>query len=361
MDVTPPAGPETDLYYAQVHEDPLLELRVIGRLLERGERPLRVALVASGGCTALTLLGHPAVSELEAIDANPAQLHLTALKRQLLLTLPLDQQLTLLGALAGGSDQERLALYESCRAGLGGPTRDYWDAHRAAIAYGLNRAGRFEQLLRGLADELAAHGLDPLLHPRDVVLDPRFREAFERAFEPARLEAAFGAEAVRHSRATRFSDHFAEAFSRAMWRFLPEENYFLHQAWAGVYAPSRRQMPPYLQQDTQAVIRQLGAERMRLHAGDFANTLAGLAGPFDLVVTSNITDWMPPSGLHGLVDAVRRQLAPGGALLARRLIGDHGLEAVVSEHLAVESTLSRELWLADRSFLYSEVVVAFRR
>ena len=97
----------TEVLYAQVHEDPLLELRVIDRLLSLRPRPLRVALVASGGCTALTLLSHPSVAGLEAIDLNPAQLHLTELKRRALALLSLDDPLSLLGALAGGSEGDR--------------------------------------------------------------------------------------------------------------------------------------------------------------------------------------------------------------------------------------------------------------
>lgn len=355
------AGPDTELLYAQVHEDPLLELRVIDRLLAVRPRPLRVAMVASGGCTALTLLGHRSVARIEAIDTNPAQLHLVEFKRQALLHLDLDDQLALLGAF-DGPEAERLRLYGELRPALPEATRAYWDARADQVAYGLNRVGRFEQRLRALATDLRALGLDPLLHPRDAVLDARFREAFERAFEPSALAAAFGAEAVRHSRAIRFSDHFAEAFSRAMWRYLPEENYFLHQAWADAYPPSRRQLPPYLQAGNQAVVREAGAERLRLQAGDFAATLAALAaeGPFDLVATSNVTDWMPSAGLHGLLDTIRSALAPGGALLARRLIGDHALEAIVSEHLKVEAAFGKELWLTDRSFLYTEVVVGLR-
>jgi S-adenosylmethionine-diacylglycerol 3-amino-3-carboxypropyl transferase len=352
-------GPVTEVFYSQVHEDPLLELRVIDRLLALRRRPLRVAIVASGGCTALSLLAHREVSAVHAVDLNPAQLHVTEFKRQALLHVPLADQWTQVGASPGGTEAERQGHYAMLRPHMPEATRAFWDARPEAVAFGVNRIGRFEQLLRAVASELRALGLEPLVHPRDVVLDARFREAFERAFDPEALETAFGAEAVQNSRLSRFSDHYAEAFSRAMWRFLPSENYFLHQAWADAYDVTRPQVPPYLQAETQDSIRELGADRLTLAAGDFGEAIAD-QGPFDLIAASNLTDWMPSSGLHGFFDGVRRSLAPGGALLARRLMGDHGLEAMMSEHLEVDGPFGKSLWLSDRSFLYSEVAVGFR-
>ena len=82
----------SEIAFSQVREDPRIELRVIQELAKR-QQPLRVLLVASGGCTALSLLSHPAISKIEAVDLNPAQLHLIELRRQALLHLSSDDQL----------------------------------------------------------------------------------------------------------------------------------------------------------------------------------------------------------------------------------------------------------------------------
>ncbi|MEP0833323.1 BtaA family protein [Microcoleus sp. AS-A8] len=75
-------SPFSEIAFSQVREDPKIELRVIEQLQERQGHPLRVLLVASGGCMALSLLASSAVAQIEAVDLNPAQLHLVELRRQ---------------------------------------------------------------------------------------------------------------------------------------------------------------------------------------------------------------------------------------------------------------------------------------
>src|SRR5690606_4601142 len=89
--------PDSELASARVHEDPALEMTLVEVLARELGRPLRVAVVASGGCTALTLLSSEHVARVDAIDLNPAQLHLVELKRAGIARLSLDEQRTLLG------------------------------------------------------------------------------------------------------------------------------------------------------------------------------------------------------------------------------------------------------------------------
>ena len=49
---------------------------------------------------------------------------------------------------------------------------------------------------------------------------------------------------------------------------------------------------------------------------------------------------------------------PGGAVLGRRLNGDHSLAAVFGRVLQVDEAFSAALLAQDRSFFYREVVVA---
>lgn len=72
--------PHSELAESQVREDAAIELQVIEQLAQQQEHPLRVLLVASGGCTALSLLASPDVAQVEAVDLNPAQLHLVELR-----------------------------------------------------------------------------------------------------------------------------------------------------------------------------------------------------------------------------------------------------------------------------------------
>jgi len=141
----------SEIAFSQVREDPRIELRVIQELAKR-QQPLRVLLVASGGCTALSLLSNPAISKIEAVDLNPAQLHLIELRRQALLHLSLDDQLQLIGADKSASDRDRLSIYDSFSSNLPVSTKAFWDARPEQIEFGVNRVGRFEQLFRQLAE-----------------------------------------------------------------------------------------------------------------------------------------------------------------------------------------------------------------
>ncbi|OYQ61885.1 hypothetical protein B9G53_25190 [Pseudanabaena sp. SR411] len=357
------ASPVSEIAFSQVREDPRIELRVIQELAKH-QRPLRIFLVASGGCTALSLLTSPAIAKIEAIDLNPAQLHLVELRRQALLHLSLDVQLRLIGVDQSASDRDRLSIYANLRAYLPKPTQAFWDARQEQIAFGVNRVGRFEQLFRGLAAKFAQLGIAPLKEPLTAIQHPQWRNLFEQVFERERLVQTFGEAAVNYSMDRSFGEHFADVFAQALQRFHPNQNYFLTQVWGDRYTNdlAGEGLPLYLQDSAQQNIRALGVERLQLHQGAFVDRLQQLAEVegFDLIQFSNISDWMPLSDLHQMLTDAIACLKSGGAIIGRRLNGDHHLAAIMAVHIAVDRKLSQELLASDRSFFYREVVVGFR-
>lgn len=357
------ASPVSEIAFSQVREDPRIELRVIQELAKH-QRPLRILLVASGGCTALSLLTSPAIAKIEAVDLNPAQLHLVELRRQALLHLSLDAQLRLIGVDQSANDRDRLSIYANLRAYLPQPTQAFWDDRQEQIAFGVNRVGRFEQLFRELAAKFAQLGIAPLKEPLTAIQHPQWRNLFEQVFERERLVQTFGEAAVNYSMDRSFGEHFADVFAQALQRFNPNENYFLTQVWGDRYTDNLagEGVPLYLQDSAQKDIRALGTERLQLHQGAFVDRLQQLAEVegFDLIQFSNISDWMPLSDLHQLLTDAIACLKLGGAIIGRRLNGDHHLAAVMAEHIAVDHHLSQELLSSDRSFFYREVVVGFR-
>lgn len=353
----------SEIAFSQVREDPRIELRVIQELAKR-KQPLRVLLVASGGCTALSLLSHPAITKIEAVDLNPAQLHLVELRRQALLHLSLDDQLRLIGADKSASDRDRLSIYASFSSNLPVSTKAFWDARPEQIEFGVNRVGRFEQLFRQLAEKFSQIGIEPLQEPLIAVNHPRWRDIFEQVFERDRLIDTFGEAAVNYSMDRSFGEHFADVFAQALQRFIPDENYFLTQVWGDRYTSNLtgEGVPLYLQSSVQNDIRKFGTERLQLHQGAFFEALQELAQSekFDLIQFSNISDWMPLSNLHQMLNEIINCLKCGGAIIGRRLNGDHNLEKIMAEHITVDRSLSQELLASDRSFFYREVVVGFR-
>ncbi len=354
----------SEIAFSQVREDPRIELRVIQELAKRQQNPLRVLLVASGGCTALSLLSNPAIAKIEAVDLNPAQLHLIELRRQALLHLSLDEQLRLIGADKSASDRDRLSIYASLSQNLPASTKAFWDTRLEQIGFGVNQVGRFEQLFRQLAEKFAQIGIEPLQEPSVAIQHPRWRDIFEQVFERDRLIDTFGEAAVNYSMDRSFGEHFADVFSQALQRFIPNENYFLTQVWGDRYTSDLKGegVPLYLQASAQNDIHRLGTERLQLHQGAFVDCLQQLAQSekFDLIQFSNISDWMPLSSLHQMLKEIVYCLNSGGAIIGRRLNGDHNLAEIMAEHITIDRSLSQELLASDRSFFYREVVVGFR-
>lgn len=364
----------SDLLFSQVREDPLLDLQVVDRVAARRGAPARVLLVASGGCTAVSMLAADSVAEVHAIDANPAQLHLTALRQQAALRLPPADVRVLLGesmmVAAGAPDRgpvagegddgaRRLALYRELAGALPAAARAHWDARADEVRFGVNRVGRFEELFRELARALAGRGLDPLADALGAVSSPGWRASFQQVFERRKLAEVFGEEAVVYSMDRSFADHFEHQFARALGRYRVTDNYFLSQVLCDCYRAD--QGPPYLADTFRAAASRLGGDRLHLHAGRFADRLAELAAPakFDVIQLSNISDWMPPSELDALLARVRACLTPGGAVIGRRLNGDHVLMDLVARHFEVDRALCAALLEQDRSFFYREVVAGW--
>jgi S-adenosylmethionine-diacylglycerol 3-amino-3-carboxypropyl transferase len=344
----------SDIFFAQVREDPRIDEQVARALAERAGRPIRVLMIASGGCTALGLLALPEIERVVAVDANPAQLHWVELRRQA--TQHLDHQ-SHLALLHGGA-----AHYARVRPHLPPATAAYWDAHPAEIERGLLHAGRFEALFRDLAAAVRAAGLDPLGDPATAVTSPRWRPVFEQVFERTALARLFGPAAVDYSMDRSFGEHFADVVAGALRRWPAGGNYFLHQMIEERYLPGPEGSPPCLQNAAQAAARTLGVDRLELRPLRLADAVDQLADepPFDLVHTSNISDWMPVAELRALLARIAARLAPGGAVLGRRLNGDHDLAEVFAAVLDVDRVRCQALRAADRSFFYREVVVGMR-
>jgi S-adenosylmethionine-diacylglycerol 3-amino-3-carboxypropyl transferase len=359
----PISSPPSELAFSQVREDYTVELRVIDRLARAYDRPLRILLIASGGCTALSLLTLPEVGEIVAIDANIAQLHLVELRRQSLLNLSLAEQLSLIGANLEASASTRIDLYQKIADKLPDLTRSYWNDRLAEIGFGVNRVGRFERLFYELSARFTDVGLDPIADPITAIRSKHWQSIFEAIFDRDKLIATFGESAVNYSMDRSFGEHFADVFARALQKYRPIDNYFITQVWRDRYADGSDGVPLYLQPQAQIAIQKYGTDRLKLHHGAFIEQTIALGAEehFDLIQFSNISDWMPRQDLDKMLKTAVSFLNPGGALIGRRLNGDHHLGTVMNECIAVDREFSNELLELDRSFFYREVVVGWNR
>lgn len=120
--------PQSDIAFSQVREDWQIEWQVLDRLSQLvPDRPLRVLVVASGGCTALNLLAHSRIGEITAVDANPAQLQLLNLRCAAITHLSITSQYCLIASGGNSKQKQRLDLYNQLRPTLSKDTRTFWD------------------------------------------------------------------------------------------------------------------------------------------------------------------------------------------------------------------------------------------
>jgi len=319
-------------------------------------------MIASGGCSVLTMLAHPGVGRISAVDINPAQIQLVELKLAAIRTLDRDEFCHFVGtfkppsgSLADYRDPARLKVYDArIRPKLSPAAQTWWDSHHDEIKFGINRAGRFEHLLRILSKELA--DIPKFDEPK------LWAEKFDYVFSYHRLKTMFGASVVDYSMDSNFGDHFRSRFDLALLKWSPNNNYFLHSAFHDEYLPS--QLPRHLHSSVYQSIQ----ERLRrnpqivtLVVGDIWKMSHANGGEkFDLVHTSNISDWMSLKSLQLLLENTAKNLIEkNGIIVMRRLNGDHDLANVVSNYFRYDKHLSEELIHMDRSFLYNEIIVGW--
>jgi S-adenosylmethionine-diacylglycerol 3-amino-3-carboxypropyl transferase len=354
---TPPTPPDSELFYAHTREDPMLELELVERLARERGRPLRVAVVASGGCTALTLLSSPDVARVDAIDLNPAQLHLTELKRACIDGLNLGEQRRLFGA-DEASSPDRLALYDRVRSDLSPAAREHWDARPEEIAFGLGHVARFERMCNELAGAFYEEGLNPADRPSEALGHPSWNGIFGRVFDNGRYASEFGTASIAYSNQRPMWQHFSTSFAEALKRSRAQDNYFLAQ----VFHTGDGASPPCLEPDVQQAIRKHGTHRLHLHRGPLLGRLEALGaqGKYDLVQTSDVTDWLPPEERRALMRTVASVLDDDGVVIARRMTADKELAPAVAAHLEIDAETSARFTAHERTYLYPEVVVASR-
>ena len=318
---------DNPVQFAVVREDPLVETALVDRVAAR-----EVLLVASGGCTALTLgVDRPRV-RVTAFDVNPAQLDLVRAK---------------LGALR--EDRRDAALWSS---GTDSPE-------------GLNACGNFESLFRSLRrfledlvvprEELlgAFDGRLPLEDTvRRLVEHPYWRVAFDVHFQDGLLATMFGEAAIQHAPPGSYPEHFRRAFEAGLRAPSARSNRFLHHVLLGHYLDRPDALPPYL------------ASGPPMHDPDLVHgTLADVPdlARFDVLSLSNVTDWMSPREIDDTARLLTERARPGAVLALRTLNTPLPLADALTGAWRVESRLAENLHALDQSLFYSSLLILTKR
>jgi S-adenosylmethionine-diacylglycerol 3-amino-3-carboxypropyl transferase len=307
---------DNPLQFAVVREDPRVE-----SLLVEGAR--RALVVASGGCTALSLAAlHPEL-EVAIFDVNAAQLEHVEKKRQ---------------ALARGDVRELVAL---------------------------GSAGNFESLFAGLrsfltdlcvgAGELEALFHDPgrLAQVRELFERKYWAVAFDLFFADPLLRAMFGPEAIQHAPNGSYPRYFQAAFERGLTRADAFDNYFLHHVFLGGYLDRAAAWPPYFGARGRALPRFRAVHGPLEAVPDLER--------FDVVSLSNLFDWMSPADAERTARLLGERLAPGATAIVRQLNSRFDVGSLFGDRFDADDALARELLASDRSLFYSRLWIGRRR
>ena len=308
-----------------VREDPDVEARVCAAVGARA-----ALVVASGGCTALTLKHRTPSLRVAAFDFNPVQLAHVREKRD---------------AVARG-DLRALNVEDDA-------------------AEGINQRGEFEGLFRTLrrfVEEFVAPSVElarffdaATTDAERVALVDRWTAsrywpvAFTLAFHDALLQAMFGPEATRHAEPGSYPGYFQRVFERGLRRPDAARNPFLRHVWLGAY--DRDHAPDYVHAG-----RALDVD---LFEGALLD-VPHLEG-FDVFSLSNVFDWSDDALVAAWAGALRTHARPGSAVVLRQLNNRRDLRAFFGDDFAFDDGLGAELVARDRSLFYERIEVGVKR
>ncbi|MEU8080217.1 DUF3419 family protein [Catellatospora citrea] len=353
-----PGAVDDRLYFAQVREDPELE---IAAFAARWDGP--IAVVSSAGCTALSLLAAGA-AEVVGVDVNRTQNHLVELKAAAVARLAPGAALGLLGGVPMAPAARRQA-YEQIRDRLTAGARDHWDTHPQAIERGVLQAGVTERLMRLIARTLR------VVHPRriETLLAPRTldeqREFYRRDWDTVGWRLLFAVLCNRlvlrrtyderffaHVENPSYASHFRQVAEHTLTDLDIGGNYFLHHLLTGAYPAANR--PPYLDAP-------VPVDRLRLVDGSFTDYLRtrpdrSMAG----FALSNICEWLTADQIDELFAEIVRTARPGARLVFRNFVGwtevpPRWRDAVREDRARGEELMRTDRSLCQRRFALCEV------
>lgn len=316
------------LYYAQVREDPRLELEALAR-----GPGARLLVVSSGGCTSLSLLAAGA-GEVVSIDRNPTQNDLVELKAVAVARLGSEGATRFLG---GWADGDRLATFERLREELSPAARETWTSRARAVRDGVLGAGITEKFVHGVSllvkstihprsrieRMLAAATLDEQRHLYETTWNNRRwralfpvllnRFVFRKTYDPAFFEFV---------EQPSFARHFHDLLKHVMTDLPIRENYFLHYMLLDRYPEGIAEgLPPYLAPEGARCVAE-GLDRLTLEDADITAYLERCdAASFDGVAASNVGEWMDEAALDRFLRALARVLKPGARACIRNFVG----------------------------------------
>lgn len=357
---------EDRLFFAQVREDPRLEIDALAPL-----EGAKVVVVSSGGCTALSLLAAGA-EHVTAVDLNASQNHLVELKVAALRLLTLPEIMSFFGV-ARGTAERRVRTYRTIRPLLSKRTAEFWDHHEELLGRGALACGVSEQFISVVVRvvKLFIHSRRKIERLLSLQSLEEQREFFDREWNTRRwrllfptllnrwtFNRAYDPAFFRGVENPSFAAHFRRLIEHALCDVPVRSNYFLHQMLLGTY-PNRVAdgVPPYLDRTRREVLR-ARLDRLELVDGGYAEYLATQKdSSIDALAISNICEWLDQGGIEQLFEQVVRVAKPGARFCFRNFVGHTEIPERFRDVIAENPQAGADAILRDRSCVQSRFVI----
>lgn len=339
--------------FAQVREDPRLDLAVVERLPDDAN----VVMIGSGGCTAAVLACNRKLSQLHVVDPNPSQIALCKVKLHLLKHFDPQSRLAVLGHSKTTPDQ-RAQMVEEFASTLGLQTSTFGPIE-VVSRLGLDYCGRYEAVFSELQREIASSEdfVRDVLKLSDISAQRTSLEngrdfyssltvALNKVMSQSNLVALFGEDATNNG-VIPFSDHFRLRLQESI-RTLPNaSNPYIWQFLAGRYPADIK--IPWLHLSKADYLAQV-----RFRISTITEELSAYHDEVDFVHLSNVLDWLSEEEASKTLRLAFDALREGGFVLIRQLNSTSGIRNLSSRFHWLEHESAR-LHSMDRSFFYRAI------
>lgn len=350
------------LLFAQVREDESIE-RSLWQCLEK---PARAFIIASGGCTALSLAACGG-GEFDAIDINPAQTAITELKLAAITQLDLER-------FRNACVSDARDAYTHLRAYLNEDTRTFFDSKRDILQHGFNRCGWIDRKLETLASlfhtfiQSRTHTKEFLklgdVAAQKLAFDQhwnnwRWRLAMNIAFSKSLLSLGFGAQALR-ALPIEFPAIMKSRIEQALIAHPAATNPYLWQTFLDSYPENEEGLPFYLQTAGWNGARE-NAEHIHIRCDDAVHSLNDQPEhSIDFFAISNILEIVDEPYKIELLKQISRT-SKAGAMVCVRSIFPQNKPIFEDPHgkLKHDPAVSHEMELRDRG-LFCTFIQIFR-
>ncbi len=345
----------TSLNFTSANEDGETEISALG--LSQSMRVL--CLTASGARPLDLLIGDP--GEIVALDNNPAQTHLLALKIAAYRVLDDDE---LYGFLGVSDISNRSLLIVRVLQSLEGEAREYWENRRPLLASGVWHSGRWERVLRfgALGNRfLRGRHIDTLFAAPTTSTQA---EIWARHFDDGLWHASIRLLGQRWiwtklvgepgghylPEGERLVAQLAGRFTAASKRFLFRDSDFATLIFKGRHQATGA-LPVHLRRENLKTIRaRLG--RIQLRTGDLRTLSARAHGHFNAFSLSDFSSYCDTSAYADCWRGVLAVSAPSAFFCERRFLNPLATPDFAADRVSIDEAASDRLTTTDRAIIY---------